>query len=72
MPKRPKYDPADDEPKVGDIWRREETPRVWNYYLLTEQVREDDTCTFVMLNMNTGERGQLYMNFDLDDWRFHA
>jgi len=72
MPKRPKYDPADDEPKVGDIWRREETSNVWNYYLLTERIDVLDNCTFKVLNMSTGEEGHMYMNFELDDWRWHS
>lgn len=77
MPKRPRYDPAYDEPKVGDIWKRNEMLNAnikwgWIHYLLLDM---DDFCssrTFTMLCLNTGEHHYLYMNFELDDWRFHA
>ena len=73
MPKRPKYDPADDEPKVGDIWKLEELGRTldyrWQYYLLTD---EFDTHTFNMINLNTGEQRDIYMNFEVDNWSFHS
>ena len=76
MPKRPKYDPADDEPKVGDIWKLEEVWRTvdyrWQYYLLTEANPDDENRSFTALCLNTGETDSLYFNFELDDWRFHA
>lgn len=75
MPKRPKYDPADDEPKVGDIWRREELiaagDYIWRYYLLQEDF-EDAPGSFTALRLDDGETVPIYFNFQLDDWRFHA
>jgi transposase-like protein len=73
MPKRPKYNPADDEPKVGQIWRCEEIAMdgrwCWVYFLLTEEIGEH---TFAMLNMNSGDPEVKYMNFELEDWRWVA
>lgn len=80
MPKRPRYDPADDEPKVGDIWRRNEILKVedtgikrgWIHYLLLDNDDFSSSHTFTMLCLNTGEHHYQYMNFELDDWRFVA
>ena len=70
MPKRPKHDPADDEPKIGDIWRLEEYYiHAWQHYLLVKQL---DKHTFTMLCLNTGHTRDIYFNFELDDWRFVA
>jgi hypothetical protein len=75
MPKRPKYDPADDLPKVGDIWARNE-PKTdgtfgWQYYLLTElHVGVFDSESFTAVCLNDGYTMPLYFNFELDDWRF--
>ena len=70
MPKRPRYDPADDEPKTGDIWcLRLVYVSERYYYLLCEQI---DQHTFVMICLNSGESRDVYMNFDLDDWRWVA
>ena len=72
MPKRPRYDPADDEPKVGDIWRLDSEVIYayrWQYYLLLEQYGPD---SFAMLCLNSGQTRDIYMNFELDDWRWVA
>jgi len=81
MPKRPTYDPANDEPKVGDIWKCNEILNVvgggdvtwgWIHYLLLDRDDFSSSRTFTMLCLNTGEHHYRYMNFELDDWRFHA
>jgi len=77
MPKRPRYDPADDEPKVGDIWRREELiaagDYVWRHYLLLEEEGDGDyPGCFTALRLNDGEKMPIYFNFQLDDWRWVA
>lgn len=77
MPKRPKYDPVDDEPKVGDVWKLvlfdyEIKKDQWTFYLLTESNPDDERYSFTALCLNTGETDYLYFNFELDDWRLHA
>lgn len=75
MPKRPKYDPADDEPKVGDIWRREELiaagDYIWRHYLLLEAY-DDSPGSFTALRLDDGETMPIYFNFELDEWRWVA
>lgn len=77
MPKRPKYNLEDDDPKVGDIWRREELiaagDYVWHHYLLLEA--EADVFypgSFTALRLNDGETMPIYFNFELDEWRWVA
>ena len=75
MPKRPRYDPADDDPKVGDIWRREELiaagDYVWRHYLLLEAYY-DYPSSFTALRMDDGETMPIYFNFELYECRWLA
>lgn len=75
MPKQPRYDPADDDPKVGDIWRREELIAagdfIWRHYLLLEDY-DNAIGTFTALCMDDGETMPIYFDFELDEWRWVA
>ena len=79
MPKRPKYEAwhPDDDPKVGDIWRREEFgpdgSSSWQYYLLMDGYRSIvfEGYWFTALWLNRGEEVPISFNFEVDEWRQH-
>ena len=66
----------DDDPKVGQIWKRRwHGEDGWEYFVLVEReharITNDplDNFVFRMLNMNTGNTEMVFMNFELDEWR---
>ncbi len=73
--KKKNYILVDDDPKVGQIWKRQwHGEDNWEYFVLIEPDDRDtgdplDKFVFRMLNMNTGNTEMVFMNFELDEWR---
>ena len=63
-----------DMPHVGDIWKlttQYGISTVCYHYLLLDSDSFGDarsSLTFDMLELETGERMWMFMNFELDDW----
>ena len=64
----------EDMPKVGDIWKLTTQYGIstlcYHYLLLDSDSFGDarSSLTFDMLELETGERMWMFMNFELDDW----
>jgi len=62
----------EDMPQVGDIWCLKFHEYEYHYLLVEHQYDPFDEpydLSFNMLELQTGQRFFLYMNFQLDDWR---
>lgn len=69
--------PAEDMPQIGDLWKLTtfygtEGTVIYHYLIVDHQYDDFDQpydLSFHMLELETGEKLFLYMNFELDDWR---